>query len=112
MIFALVVTLFCQEPDAQSFRASADRLTERLQWITTTIRELRDKRRVHPEALSEVEAYLGTVNRTGTDLQAKAKQLEELKRSFDTKQKEYDDLEIAYQGERKLYDQQLERFNK
>lgn len=112
MILAVTLTLLLQDTaELQNFRASADKLTERLQSITGTLKDLREKRRVHLEALAEVEAYLGTINRTGTDIQAKARQLEDLKRAFDAKQKEYDDREREYEGEKKLYDQQLERFN-
>jgi hypothetical protein len=108
VILAVALTLALQEP--QDFRGAADRLAERIQWITSTIRDLREKKRVHAEALAEVEAYLGTVTRTGTDLQAKAKQLEEMQRQLAAKKKEHLALETEYESEQKLYKQQLDRF--
>ena len=109
MILAVAMTLMLQDP-APEYGVQADRLSERLQWITTTLRELREKRRVHAEALAEVEAYLETITRRGSDLQAKGRQLDEMKRNLAVKTKEHAAIETEYENEQKLYNQQLERW--
>jgi hypothetical protein len=109
MILAAALALCLQEP--QEFKASADRLTEKLQFITTTIKEWREKKRVHAEALAEVEAYMGTFTKQGVDLQAKAKELEDLHRTFAEKKKEYDSTERDFESENALYKEQLKSFN-
>ncbi len=95
----------------QDFSAMAEKVQERVQAAAATVRELREKKLVHADALAEVDAYLAEIKRQESELRDKAKKLSEgqiaiaaRKREFQTAKADMEAAEQEYKAAKSRLD--------